>query len=144
VTVTFTLTGLPYTPQRVVNYFNGQTVTTVSGNAFTVTLPALGLACGTAVYQIAGSATTAPVINSPARAVGAVGSPFTYQITATNGPTSYNAAPLPAGLSVDTASGLLSGTPTAAGTSNVTLSASNNTGTGTATLSLSFGRIKHR
>jgi hypothetical protein len=144
VTVTFTLTGLPYTPQRVVNYFNGQTVTTVSGNAFTVTLPALGLARGTAVYQIAGSATTAPVINSPASAVGTVGSPFTYQITATNGPTSYNAAPLPAGLSVDTASGLLSGTPTAAGTSNVTLSASNNTGTGTATLSLSFGQIKHR
>jgi Putative Ig domain len=144
VTVTFTLTGLPYTPQRVVDYFSGNTVAAVSGNAFTVTLPALGLARGTAVYQLAGSTTTAPVINSPASAVGTVGSPFTYQITATNGPTSYDAAPLPAGLAVDTASGLISGTPPAAGTSNVTLSASNNAGTGTATLSLSFGRIKHR
>ena len=144
VTVTFTLTGLPYTPQRVVDYFSGNTVAAVSGNAFTVTLPALGLASGTAVYQIAGSTTTAPVINSPASAVGTVGSPFTYQITATNGPTSYDAALLPAGLSVNTTSGLISGTPTAAGTSNVTLSASNNAGTGMATLSLSFGRIKHR
>jgi hypothetical protein len=62
VTVTFTLIGLPYTPQRVVNYFTGQTVTPVAGNAVTVTVPALGLASGTAVYQIAGSATTAPVI----------------------------------------------------------------------------------
>jgi hypothetical protein len=62
VTVTFTLTGLPYTPQRVVDYFSGNTVAAVSGNSFTVTLPALGLASGTAVYQIAGSATTAPVI----------------------------------------------------------------------------------
>jgi hypothetical protein len=62
VTVIFTLTGLPYTPQRVVDYFSGNTVAAVSDNSFTVALPALGLASGTAVYQIAGSATTAPVI----------------------------------------------------------------------------------
>ena len=65
VTVTFTLTGLPYTPQRVVDYFTGQAVTTVAGNAFTVTLPALGLNSGTAVYQIVGSATPVPRFPSP-------------------------------------------------------------------------------
>jgi hypothetical protein len=67
-----------------------------------------------------------------------VGSPFTYQITATNSPTSYGATGLPSGLTVNTTTGLISGTPTAGGTSTVTLSASNGTGTGDATLTLTI------
>jgi hypothetical protein len=51
-TVTFTLTGLGYTPQRVVDFFSGNTVGSLSGHTFTVTLPALGLKSGTAVYRI--------------------------------------------------------------------------------------------
>jgi hypothetical protein len=43
---------------------------------------------------------------------------------------------LPAGLSINTATGLISGTPTAPGTSSVTLRAANTAGTATATLTL--------
>jgi hypothetical protein len=75
-----------------------------------------------------------PVINPPFTANGTVGIAFTYQITATNSPTSYNAAPLPAGLGVNTTNGLISGTPTTAGVTNVTISATNQHGTGSATL----------
>ena len=77
-----------------------------------------------------------PVITSSTSAAGTVGSAFSYQITATNSPTSYAATSLPAGLSVNTSTGLISGTPTAAGTSSVALSATNSAGTGHATLTL--------
>ena len=85
-----------------------------------------------------------PVITSPATASGTVGSAFSYQITATNNPTSFGATGLPAGLSVNTTSGLISGTPTAAGTSTVTLSATNAAGTGTATLTLTINSDRRR
>jgi len=80
-----------------------------------------------------------PVISSALSATGTSGAAFSYQITATNSPTSYGASPLPAGLSVNTATGLISGTPTAIGTTNVTVSASSNWGTGTATLVINVG-----
>src|SRR6266481_7383292 len=75
-----------------------------------------------------------PVITSPLTATGTVGTAFSYQITATNCPTSYNASPLPPGLSVNTSTGLISGTPTTTGVYSVTISATNAGGTGTATL----------
>jgi hypothetical protein len=78
-----------------------------------------------------------PVITSALSASATVNQPFSYQITASNGPfTSYGASNLPAGLSVNTTSGLISGTPTAAGPRNVGLSATNVTGTGSNTLAL--------
>ncbi len=58
-------------------------------------------------------------------ATGQVGVPFSFQMTATNDATSYNAAGLPPGLSLDRATGLISGTPTANGTYTVTASANN-------------------
>jgi hypothetical protein len=75
-----------------------------------------------------------PVITSSLTATGQVGVAFSYQITATNNPTSFNATGLPGGLSVNTSTGLISGTPTTAGTSSVTISATNAGGTGSATL----------
>jgi parallel beta-helix repeat protein len=79
-----------------------------------------------------------PVITSSLSASGLVSTPFSYQITATNTPTSYGATGLPAGLSVNTGTGLISGTPTLAGSSSVTISATNATGTGTAVLTLTI------
>ena len=78
-----------------------------------------------------------PVITSTNAATVANNNPFNYRITASNSPTSYNATGLPAGLSIDTATGLISGTPTVTGTFNTTISASNAGGTGSASLVLS-------
>ena len=84
------------------------------------------------------NALSAPVITSPATAGGAVGTAFSYQTTATNSPTSYKVTGLPAGLTVNSKTGLIHGTPTTAGTSKVTLSATNRRGTGSATLAISI------
>ena len=77
----------------------------------------------------------APVISSALTLAAPLAGPaVSYQIVASNSPTSYAAAGLPAGLSVDPVAGLITGTPTTAGVSNVTISAINASGTGVATL----------
>jgi endonuclease/exonuclease/phosphatase family metal-dependent hydrolase len=80
---------------------------------------------------------SAPVITSSATASASVGASFSYQITASNSPTSFGVTNLPAGLSVNSSSGVISGTPSVAGTTAINLSATNVGGTGTKTLTLS-------
>lgn len=90
-----------------------------------------GLSSGT-IFQFA----DAPIITSPL-SIGAVqGQPFFYQITALNTPTNYTAGPLPAGLRINTANGIISGTPANSTTTQVQLSATNSSGTGAATLTI--------
>ena len=79
---------------------------------------------------------TVPTITNALSAVGTVGAPFSYQITASGNPTSFNASGLPASLVVNTATGAISGVPATVGTFGVTLSATNSGGTGTASLIL--------
>jgi len=62
-----------------------------------------------------------PVITSAATASGTVGMAFSYAITAMNWPSSYGALNLPAGLNVDSHTGVISGTPLASGSYAVTL-----------------------
>ncbi len=84
----------------------------------------------------ANNAPAIPAIYSATTASGVSGQAFNYQIAATNSPTSFNATGLPGGLSVNTTSGLISGTPAAAGNSTITLTATNTVGSGNATLAL--------
>ena len=77
-----------------------------------------------------------PVITSALTAAGQVGAAFSYQITASGSPTAYAASGLPAGLTVSTSTGFISGTPTAAAVSSVTIIAANSGGAGSATLTL--------
>ncbi len=91
-----------------------------------------------------GTTGSAPVITSSSTDSGRVGVALSYQITATNNPTNFNAIGLPAGLTVNKSSGLISGTPSAAGTYKVALSASNAAGSGTATLTVNVSRRSRR
>lgn len=76
-----------------------------------------------------------PIITSALTYALAFGASASYQITTLNVPTSYGAVGLPAGLSIDSGTGLITGTISeGAGTYPVTISASNAFGTGTAEL----------
>jgi len=84
-----------------------------------------------------------PAITSATTAAAALNAAFTYAITATNPPiTAYSAVGLPLGLSINTSTGAITGTPTVAGVSTVALSATNSNGTGMATnLTLTVGAL---
>jgi len=87
---------------------------------------------GTPNPRNAASVSVAPVISSSLAESGTVGVAFNYQITASSIPTSFIATGLPTGLSVNTTTGAITGAPAGAGTSNVSISATNGSGTGTA------------
>lgn len=81
----------------------------------------------------------APVVTGGAVAA-QLGKTFSYQIVASNTPTRYDTSSgLPPGLSVNKASGVISGTPTAVGKYDVTLFAANAGGTGAAELTVNVG-----
>src|ERR1035437_9772643 len=79
-----------------------------------------------------------PVITSSTTASGQEGTSFSYSIIGTNAPASYNATGLPSGLSINTSTGVISGTPILAGTYSATISATNTYGAGSATLTLTI------
>jgi hypothetical protein len=83
------------------------------------------------VYDLSATPPTAvPVINSSATQSGTVGVGFNYSLTATNSPISYAATDaLPDGLTLDTTSGAITGTPTTAGTTTTHFTATNSVGT---------------
>src|SRR3989449_6086159 len=93
---------------------------------------------GSGIWTMALAVEPPPTITSAGTATGQVGVAFSYQMTATNSPTSFGATGLPAGLALDATSGLIAGTPTSAGASTVTLSATNAGGTGTQTLTVTI------
>ena len=82
-------------------------------------------------------ALNAPVITSAATASGTVGHAFNFTVVA-SGATSFGAAGLPNGLSLNSGSGVISGTPTQVGAFPVALTATSATGTGNGTLTLTI------
>jgi hypothetical protein len=88
-----------------------------------------------------GSESPAPNITSPTAAAGTVGSFFSYQIVASNSPVTFGAGALPGGLGFNTATGVISGTPSAAGMYTVGLSATNAAGSGTSYVTIKISGV---
>src|SRR5204863_5008769 len=79
-----------------------------------------------------------PVVTSAGTATGQVGVAFSYQITATNSPTSFGTTVSIPGVSFSSATGAFSGTPTTAGPFSGNITATNAGGTGTKTLAVTI------
>lgn len=86
--------------------------------------------------QFGGGTTGTVTVANPGTQTTTVGHSTNLQISANDtagGTLSYSAAGLPAGLSINSATGLISGTPTTAGSANVTVTATDSTGPSGAT-----------
>jgi hypothetical protein len=83
-----------------------------------------------------GAAIGAPTIISPLNAGAVAGVAFAYTILATNTPTSYSATGLPAGLTLNTSTGAITGTVAASGTAVATITATNASGSGKSPLTI--------
>ena len=84
-------------------------------------------------------------VTNPGSQVGAVGTATSLQIAATDSASgqtlTYSATGLPAGLSINSATGLITGTPTTAATANTTVTAKDGTGaSGSATFTWTISR----
>ena len=107
------------------------TPTTIASTPVTITATNAG-GSGTGLVTITinpAVVTPVPVITSNGSISGVVGTAFEYGITATNSPTSFTSTTLPAGLSLNTTTGVISGTPTAVGIFKIFISATNAGGT---------------
>jgi O-glycosyl hydrolase len=108
-----------------------QATTTVSGGAFTSTLPARSLV----TYVIPANGTTTGntvTVTSPGNQTTSVGTAVSVPVSASDSASgqtlTYSATGLPAGLSISSATGTISGTPTTAGSYTVTVTAKDSTG----------------
>lgn len=82
---------------------------------------------------------SAPVVSSAAQASAVSGVPFSFAVTANPQPVSFLASGLPPGLTINSSSGIISGTPIGSGTYHVTLTASTATISTTSSLVISVG-----
>ena len=84
-----------------------------------------------------GSSTNAPAaVTSALTAVGFVGQPFVFNVTAANTPLSFTATNLPPGLMFNTTNGAITGVPLVAGDYSMALTASNALGVGASVLDI--------
>ncbi|UAY51237.1 carbohydrate-binding protein [Ferruginibacter albus] len=152
-----------FTIERSVDSITWNTLISLPAN--TTTYSDMGITASTKYYyrvyatisvgntvnsDIASTSTTVvntliPIINSTDTASGTMGQSFNYAITASNNPTSYTATNLPDGLTINTSTGIISGTiaisPNSGSNSIVTITATNTNGTGTKILTLSVKAI---
>jgi hypothetical protein len=128
----FTLDAISLPPGLGVNPSTGiiQGQPTSAG-VFTATLVGTNSA-GTGPYRdltiFVAPAPTAPTVTSSPYAAGQVGVGFSYQITGTNTPTSFDVLGAPAWMAINNLTGALAGSPTSPGTSTVQLIATNAAG----------------
>ena len=108
-----------------------------------VTLYGTGNYCGKAehYFTISENAAAAPTITTDTLPGGKVGEAYSQTLSATGTtPITWgiDSGNLPAGLTLDEATGEISGTPTAAGTASFTVKADNSAGSGTKELSITI------
>ena len=87
---------------------------------------------------------TAPTITSAAPGGGVIGTAYSHTVTATGtGPITYSvsAGTLPAGLSLNASSGVISGTPTTGGSSSFSITATNTAGTDVKAYTVGIGTV---
>jgi subtilase family serine protease len=134
-TLTYSATGLP--AGLSINSSTGLitgTPTTAGSNSVTVTAKDTTGASGSASFTWTISAATGNTVTvtNPGSQTGKVGTAASLQITATDSASgqtlTYSATGLPAGLSISSSTGLISGTPTTAATYSVTVTAKDTTG----------------
>lgn len=145
--------GVPVTGYRVyqggvlIGTFTGQygMVTGLSaGTPYSMTVVAVDVtgavsaASTPLVVTPSSSSTGYPVISSASTAVGQTQVAFSFQVAASGSPQSFGAYGLPAGLSINTTTGLISGATTATGTFPVLVTAKNSAGTGSSPLGLTI------
>jgi O-glycosyl hydrolase len=111
------------------NNIAAEATTSVSGGAFTSTLPARSLVTFTIPATSSGNTVT---VTNPGTQNGTVGTPVSLQLHATDsaaGQTlTWSATGLPSWLTLNAATGVMSGTPTTAGSFTNTVTATDTTG----------------
>jgi uncharacterized delta-60 repeat protein len=85
-----------------------------------------------------------PVVSSAPVTSGTSGSSFSYTVTASGTPKTFTASGLPAGLSINSATGVISGTPVASGTYSVVVTVGNGSGTTVSALTISIAASSTR
>jgi|GEM_PF-3180929 len=117
-----------------------ESLLTVTGNGLRDILSGLVDGVGNGLSDILGLVfvdTGKPVIGGDATASANYGQFFSYQIQASGTPNGYGCGgTLPDNVSLNSETGVISGTPTSIGTYNVTVSATNGSGTGTQDLQI--------
>jgi uncharacterized delta-60 repeat protein len=127
--------GLTWTLNRVTP--TGSTVLQVRATG--VTPSTQFSSSGLVQYVYLFNSTSVPTVNSAPVVSGSSGSPLTFTVTATHSPKTFSASGLPPGLSINSTTGVISGTPTASGTYNVTVTVGNASGSTVSALTISIG-----
>jgi hypothetical protein len=134
-TLTFTATGLPaglsISPVGVIS---GTPTASVLNQSVTVTAKDTTGATGSAAFTwtVNSSGGNTVTVTNPGNQTSTTGSAVSLQIHAVDSQSgqtlTYGATGLPAGLSINTSSGLISGTPTTSGSNSVSVSVRDTTG----------------